>query len=153
MYHPLQNTCMNSEVTISKRDKEALYGVKNSPILAPGVTDLGTLQAFSLETGKTVWTHSQRAAMTSVVATGGGLIFGGDAAGKFRAFDAASGAVLWETNLGAPVTGYPVSFAANGRQYVAVSTGYSVTTMCLLRLTPEVKPGDEHRLFVFALPE
>lgn len=152
MYHPLQNTCMNSKVTIDKRDKEALYGVQSRTIIAPGVEELGTLQAFSLETGKTVWTHSQRAAMTSVVATGGGLIFGGDAAGRFRAFDAASGAVRWETDLGAPVTGYPVSFAVDGRQYVAVSTGYSVTTMCLLRLTPEVKPGNEPRLFVFALP-
>ena len=153
MYHPLQNTCMNSKVIIDKRDKEALYGEMNRSIITPGTEDLGTLQAISLETGKTLWTHSQRAAMTSVVATAGGLIFGGDATGKFRAFDAETGAVLWETDLGSPVTGYPISFAVNGRQYIAASTGYSITTVCLLRLTPELQPGNEHRLFVFTLPE
>lgn len=153
MYHPLQNTCMNSTVTIDKRDKEALYGLMNRSIMTPGTDQLGSIQAISVETGKTAWTYSQRAATTSLVATAGGLLFGGDAGGMFRAFAAATGEVLWETNLGSPVTGYPIAFAAGGRQYIAVSTGYSITTLCLLRLTPELKPENEHRLFVFALPD
>jgi alcohol dehydrogenase (cytochrome c) len=80
------------------------------------------------------------------------LIFGGDANGRFRALDQATGAVLWEVNLGSPVTGYPISFAAGGKQYVAVSTGSSLTAMGVNRLTPELRPSLGNALFVFALP-
>ena len=50
---------------------------------------------ISVETGKTAWKYKQRAATTSLVATGGRLLFGGDANGRFRAFDQDTGAVLW----------------------------------------------------------
>ena len=42
---------------------------------------------------------------------------------NFRAFDVRTGKVLWQTRLGTSVQGFPMSFAANGKQYVAVSTG------------------------------
>ena len=77
----------------------------------------------------------------ALLATGGGLVFGGDVAGTFRAFDAETGKVLWETNLGAHVTGHPVTFAVDGKQYVAVSTGRSNMTGGLSRLTPDVVPA------------
>ena len=67
--------------------------------------------------------------MLSLVSTAGGLIFGGDTNGRFRAFDQETGKVLWEVNLGSPISGYPVSFAVDGKQYVAVSTGSSLTAM------------------------
>ena len=51
---------------------------------------------------------------SSLVATGGGLIFVGDAAGSFRALDDASGKVLFNVSLGAPVSGYPITFAVAG---------------------------------------
>jgi len=86
------------------------------------------------------------------VATGGGLIFGGDASGRFRAFDQKDGKVLWETDLGAPVTGYPITFAVGGRQYVAASTGPSLVTAGMNALTPELQPANSSKLFVFALP-
>jgi alcohol dehydrogenase (cytochrome c) len=89
----------------------------------------------------------------SLVATGSGLLFGGDLAGRFRAFDQHSGAVLWETNLGSQVTGFPMTYAVNGRQYVAVSTGKSLGTSMYLLLTPEIHPSDNYNLYVFALPE
>ena len=68
-----------------------------------------------------------RASTTSLVATGGGLLFGGDTNGRFKAFDQNTGEVLWEVNIGSPVTGYPIAYAVDGRQYVAVSTGTSAT--------------------------
>ena len=46
--------------------------------------------------------------MQSLLTTGGGLLFAGDAAGRFRALDQETAEVLWEMNLGSPVTGYPV---------------------------------------------
>ena len=152
MYQPVENTCMNTTVTIDKPDPEALYGFTSRIQITPGTDKLGTVQAISVETGKTVWKYEQRAGTTSLVTTGGGLVFGGDAAGKFRAFDQTTGKVLWETDLGSPVTGYPISFAVNGRQYIAVSTGYALGTLSYLRLTPELKPGRDNKLFVFALP-
>ena len=87
----------------------------------------------------------------SLVSTGGGLLFGGDVDGHFRAFDQKTGKVLWEVNLGARVTGYPISYAVNGRQYVAVST--SRPNVQMLSLTPELRVANSNQMFVFALPD
>jgi alcohol dehydrogenase (cytochrome c) len=84
--------------------------------------------------------------------TGGGLVFGGDANGRFRAYDDKSGKILWEVNLGAPVSGFPVSYSVAGKQYVAVSTGTSLVANTALRLAPELKPGAGSSMFVFSLP-
>jgi len=59
---------------------------------------------------------------------------------------------LWEINLGSSVTGFPISFAVDGRQYVAVSTGSATTASGFVRLTPEIRPSAGNNLFVFALP-
>ena len=74
-----------------------------------------------------------------------GSIFGGDATGRFRAFDTATGKVLWEINLGSPVTGYPVTFAVNGKQYVAVSTGPSLVALGATGLHPSSSRGRRTR--------
>ena len=104
------------------------------------------------ETGETRWVYEQRAATMSLVATAGGLLFGGDTNGRFRAFDQDTGEVLWEINLGSGVTGFPITYAVDGTQYVAVSTGTSITTAAFGMLTPELRPSAGNNLFVFALP-
>ena len=101
----------------------AIYLLAARLQLAPGTDQLGTVRAISVETGETVWTYEQRAATMSLVATGGGLLFGGDVNGRDRALDQETGDVLWEVNIGSPVTGYPITYAVDGRQYLAVSTG------------------------------
>ena len=108
--------------------------------------------ATSAERGKTLWKYEQRAGVLPVVATGGGLVFSGDAAGHFRALDDRTGKILWETTLGAPVSGFPISFAVDGKQYVAVATGNSLVSNSTNRLTPEIKTGSAGQLHVFALP-
>jgi alcohol dehydrogenase (cytochrome c) len=152
MYYPLQNTCMMATATEAVRDTNVTYALRNTVQLTPGEQNVGTLEAISVATGQTVWKHEQRAGMLSVISTGGGLLFGGDANGRFRAFDERNGEILWEVNLGAPVNGYPATFAVNGKQYVAVSTGGSGLAFGLGRLAPELKPGSGNQLFVFALP-
>ena len=152
MYYPLQQTCMMVSAAPPPPGQESLYAINTRQQLAPGTNNVGTVQAISAETGHTVWKYEQRAGTTSLVATGGGLIFGGDVNGRFRAIDQSSGKVLWETNLGSAVTGYPMTYAVNGRQYVAVSTGASLQTGGVLRLTPEIKPSSGNNIFVFALP-
>ena len=67
--------------------------------------------------------------------------------------DQETGDVLWEINLGSSVTGFPISYAVDGRQYVAVSTGTAGTVSGHMQLTPELKPSTGNNLFVFALPD
>ena len=150
MYMPLRNTCAQ-QMSVPYEENPFL-AVTQREELAPGVEELGMVLAISAETGETLWRHDQRAATTSLAATGGGLVFGGDANGRFRAHDHETGAVLWEINIGSPVTGFPITYAVDGRQYVAASTGNTGTTNAQIRLTPELRPSAGNTLFVFALP-
>lgn len=153
MFFPLQNTCMTISPTLGRQSADSLYGVRSQGQIAPGAAGVGSIHAISVETGRTLWTYDQRAGVLSLMSTAGGLIFGGDVTGRFRALDQRTGEVLWEVNLGSPVSGYPVSFAVNGRQYVAVSTGSSLAGSGALALTPELRPSFGNNLFVFALPD
>jgi alcohol dehydrogenase (cytochrome c) len=153
MFFPLQNTCMTSAPTLSRPSPDSLYGLRNANQIAGNGPNVGTIQAISVETGKTLWVYEQRAGMMSLLSTAGGLIFGGDTNGRFRAFDQRTGRILWEVNLGSPVSGYPVTFAVDGKQYIAVSTGSSLTAMGANRLTPELAPSLGNNLFVFGLPD
>ncbi len=152
MYFPLQNTCMMQTAMLSRPDPDDLYGIRGQNQISGDGENLGSLHAISAETGETVWRYAQRAAMVSLVSTAGGLIFSGDANGRFRAFDDRTGDILWEINIGSPVTGYPMSFAVDGKQYVAVSTGSSLTTLGATAMTRELQPSNGNNLFVFALP-
>ena len=151
MYMPLRNTC--AQQMSLPFEESPFLALSQREELAPGVEELGMVLAISAETGATLWRHDQRAATTSLAATGGGLVFGGDANGRFRAHDHETGAVLWEINIGSPVTGFPITYAVNGRQYVAASTGNTGTTNAQSRLTPELRPSAGNTLFVFALAE
>ena len=149
MYMPLRHTCGRMRAST---DGSPWYAISVRTQITPGVDQLGTVQAISVETGETSWTHDQEAFTMSLVATGGGLVFGGDAAGRFKALDQSTGDVLWEINLGSPVTGFPITYAVDGKQFVAVSTGSSLSSRDNMRLTPELRPSTGNNLFVFALP-
>ena len=59
-----------------------------------------------------------------VMASAGNLVFQGDAYGKFTAYDAKQGKALWSFDAGLGIIGGPMSYEAQGRQYVAVLTGW-----------------------------
>ena len=147
MYFPLRNVC--AQMIAEGPESTSIYAINWRPEIAPGTDQVGAVWAISAETGETAWVHEQRAATMSLVTTGGGLVFGGDVNGRFRAFDQATGEVLWEVNLGSSVSGFPITYAVDGRQYVAVSTG----TQRFVNLTPELSPSQGNNLFVFGLPE
>ena len=147
MYMPLRNVC--AQMIAEGPESTSIYAINWRPEIAPGTDQVGAVWAISAETGETTWVHEQRAATMSLVTTGGGLVFGGDVNGRFRAFDQGTGEVLWEVNLGSSVSGFPITYAVDGRQYVAVSTG----TQRFVNLTPELSPSQGNNLFVFALPE
>ena len=149
MYFSLRNTCVDQMAT----DDGTLYELASRRKIAPGTDHLGTVRAISVETGEILWLHEERAATSALVATGGGLVFGGDYNGRFRAFDQITGEVLWEVNLGSPLTGYPITYAVDGRQYVVASTGSAANASSMIRLTPELRPSAGNNIFVFALPD
>ena len=150
MYFPLRNTCARMLATTAA---DSIYALATRNQITPGTDQVGTVQAISAETGATVWKYEQRSATMSLVGTAGGLLFGGDVNGRFRAFDQDTGEVLWEINLGSSVTGFPITYAVDGRQYVAVSTGSANSASAFMSLTPEIRPSAANNLFVFALPD
>ena len=152
MYMPLQNMCMTATTTTDTRDPSKVYGLTMRVQLAPGANQIGTVWAISAETGANTWKYEQRAGMMSLVATGGGLVFGGDANGRFKALDDRTGKLLWELNLGSSVSGYPIAFAVDGKQYIAAVTGPSLAANSDERLAPELSAGNAQNVFVFALP-
>ena len=150
MYYPLRNAC--ARMLATTEGGVTLYALAKRDQIAPGTDQVGTVQAISAETGEIVWVYEQRAGTTSLVATAGGLVFGGDGNGRFRAFDNETGEVLWEINLGSSVTGFPITYAVGGTQYVVASTGNSLSSRDNMRLTPELSPSHGNNVFVFALP-
>ena len=60
--------------------------------------------------------------------------------------------MLWEINLCSSVTGFPITYAVDGRQYVGVSTGSANSASSFRSLTPEIRPTAANNLFVFSIP-
>jgi len=127
--------------------------------LWPGATHVGEVQAWNVDSGQRVWTHTYRQANWGpILATGGGLVFsGGTPDQNFHAFDATTGELLWEFKTSSGVLGPPSSFAIDGKQYIAVLTGWAAdargmgqTVASLLgESVPDVPEGGA--IYVFAV--
>jgi alcohol dehydrogenase (cytochrome c) len=94
--------------------------------LWPGADHVGEVQAWNVDTGEKVWTHNYRQANWGpILTTGGDLVFaGGTPDQMFHAFDAKTGKLLWEFKTSSGVEGPPSSFEIDGKQYIAVLTGW-----------------------------
>jgi alcohol dehydrogenase (cytochrome c) len=89
----------------------------------------------------------------AMLATAGGLVFHGDMNRRFRAFDANTGKMLWESIVGGNVSVSTITYAVKGKQYIAVMTGNNLKVPELLAEVPEIKiPVDHNAIYVFALP-
>ena len=108
---------------------ERYMGVaKHALTMIAGAQHVGELQAWDIDSGKRIWTTKLPSLnFGPVLATGGGLLFaGGTSDRKFRAFDAKTGDILWEYPTASGVTAVPVSFEVDGKQYIAVQSGWGV---------------------------
>src|SRR5205823_4674989 len=84
----------------------------------------GVLRAFDVNQNKVVWEWSNRTPLIShTLSTAGNLVFQGTAEGREVAVDAKNGKELWSFNLGTPQSGGIISYAVDGKQYIAVAAG------------------------------
>lgn len=116
----------------------------------------GHIDAFDPLTGKRKWrVPTVYPESSCLLATGGGLIFGGDIEGRAWALDASTGEKLWSYNTGGSITGAEITYSVNGRQYVAIDSGVGTTRgRQAAALFPGLKgqlPQSAANLFVFAL--
>jgi PQQ-dependent dehydrogenase (methanol/ethanol family) len=116
----------------------------------------GRLQAINLETKKTLWIDRQRAPVTTgTLVTAGGLVFVGSLDRVLSAHDSATGAPLWKTRLNDVPSSAPISFSANGQEYVAVIVGPGgYQSDSYNALVPEIQNPPDHgaAIWVFEVP-
>ncbi len=151
-FSPVSNECTVYEVIPVEQDAA---GVQYNEIrhMEGSNGNVGRLAAVDAASGEIKWIYDQRAALGSVLATGGGLVFVADLHRYFKALDSRTGDLLWEIPLSAPIASYPISYAVDGKQYVAIAVGGRTPgTAHLAELYPELKsPSGSNILMVFSL--
>ena len=129
-----------------------VFELRRPPKGEPG----GHFDAYDPVTGKLKWSvKSKYPPLASMLSTASDLVFSGDPEGNFFALDGNTGEKLWNFSTGSGHRGSPISYAVDGRQYVAVPVGWGSALAGLLpQLWPETEdfPGGS-TLFVFALPK
>src|SRR5579863_3488351 len=112
---------------------------------APGADHIGEVQAWDVDTGKRVWTHTYAKSPNwgPMLVTAGGLVFSGGTNDRvFHAFDASTGQLLWEFPTNSGVIGQPSSFMVDGKQYVAVQSGWGIDSRAMEARLNTLFPGE-----------
>ena len=151
LYIPFNRSCLNQ----TANDRAVNGASPRFSVPEPGREDgdLTEIWALNVSTGRVAWRFGTRSPNRgTVLATAGNVVFHGDLNRRLRAFDAETGEVLWETILGSQITGYPVTYRAGGRQYLAVPVGGASDQLSVYAADLEAPTGS-NMIVVFALPE
>jgi alcohol dehydrogenase (cytochrome c) len=143
----------NNNLCGSSSGVEAVYtpgrayvGVRGlGAFAAPGADHFGEVQAWNVDTGERAWTHhySQSPNWGSMLVTGGGVVFtGGTSDRKFHAFDASTGKLLWEFPTNSGIVAPPTSFTIEGKQYIAVESGWGGDSRGMQAALNRIYPGE-----------
>jgi alcohol dehydrogenase (cytochrome c) len=115
--------CGNFSLGPPEYTKGSLYWATNV-VAIPNDTARGWLMAVDAEHGAVRWKFRTPAPIVAgVTHTAGGLVLTGDLHGNFYAFDASTGRILYETNLGGAIAGGVMTYAVDGQQYIAAPAG------------------------------
>ena len=152
LYIPINRSCLNQ----TANERTATGTGPRFTQAEPGLEEDGHLtevRALDISTGREAWRYTQRAPNAgSTLATAGDVVFHGDLNRRYRAFDAETGDVLWETILGSQITGFPVTYEVDGRQYLTVPVG-GAAIFRMDNYAPELEaPIGSNMLVTFALP-
>ncbi|MEX0339827.1 MAG: PQQ-dependent dehydrogenase, methanol/ethanol family [Arenibacterium sp.] len=117
--------------------------------IAPSATPFGQLLAWDPVNQKEVWRAEYVSPWNGgTLTTAGNLVFQGTADGRFIAYNAANGEVLWQTPVGSGVVAAPSTFEVDGEQYVSIAVGWGGVYGLMQRATERVGPG---RVYTFRL--
>ena len=156
LFIPLMEICMDMVPVPEDQQAPLSSGVRWTGKPRPEADGrYGRVQAVDLETRKLSWVHRQRAPRSSgLLATAGGLVFGGDIDRYITAYDQDNGKELWQARLNDVSNTSPISFTVNGKQYIAVTTGHGVLSMARRALVPEIRfpSAPAATLWVFEVP-
>jgi alcohol dehydrogenase (cytochrome c) len=115
------------------------------PFIRPGATHVGEVQAWNVDTGQKVWTHvyDKSPNWGGMLVTAGGLVFsGGTSDRKSHAFDASTGKLLWEFPTNSGILAPPTTFKVDGKQYVAVESGWGGDSRGMQATLNRLFPGE-----------
>lgn len=148
-YVPVQDA--GAEVTRRRREFKESIPYWGASVTVDSTNMQGFVKAFD-STGQEVWRWTNEVPMcSSVLATGGDLVFTGEPTGEFNAYDARTGDLLWHFQTGSGHHSNPTTYSIGGRQYIAVPVGWGSWVEGFLPGMLGAPHGDA--LFVFALPE
>ena len=129
VYIPTMNLCMDMEGIDAEYKRGAFYLGVNFDLgkMGPGGHG-GGVKAWDPVKQKEVWFNKDELPYTgAMMSTAGGLVFHGDIKGWFKALDAKTGKTLWKFNAGSGITAAPMTYTLDGKQYIAVVSGRTLS--------------------------
>jgi glucose dehydrogenase len=109
------------------------------------------LRAIDIETGEIKWEIAQPGPLvlktwSGVLGTAAGILFYADPNGAFCAVDERTGKILWHYDTNVGMKGPPMTYAVDGKQFVAVTAGSVLLSFALPSPPPRIKVGSNHKM-------
>ena len=151
LYILTRSTC--DEISLTQDIRKNANGIINGAsrkYIARNETDLVVADPFTGEIKKKL--HVPYPDNSAALTTGGGLLITGFTDGTVAIYDDASLDQLWHFNVGSGINAPPMTFEANGKQYVVIQSGLNRNALAINSMTPELRDmRNQTMLFVFGL--